>query len=328
MKGLLLLSGGLDSSLAGKLLLEQGVELDALHLESPFGCDTTADDMARELRIPLIRRPKGDRFIEILKHPAHGYGSVKNPCVDCRILMFTLGREVMQETGARFLVTGEVVGQRPLSQKKQAMTLIDRESGMEGLVIRPLSARILPETDPEKRGWIDRTRLLSLSGRSRKPQLALAGTYGFSRVPSPAGGCLLTDDNFRERHDDFVRFDEAPVMAPLLRFGRHYRFGDAWVIVGRDAADNARLDGLIADCGMGFHPLGFNGPGVFFPDPLPPNMEEIATGALYVFAKDLPEDPLPLNTVHGEERYRVFFFSPGKDSPWRDPEHWRAHWRH
>ncbi|EAY57733.1 MAG: probable thiamine biosynthesis protein [Leptospirillum rubarum] len=328
MKGLLLLSGGLDSSLAGKLLLEQGVELVALHLESPFGCDTSAADMADELRIPLIRRPKGDRFVEILKHPAHGYGSVKNPCVDCRILMFTLGREVMKETGAGFLVTGEVVGQRPLSQKKQAMTLIDRESAMEGVVVRPLSARLLPETDPEKRGWIDRKRLLSLSGRSRKPQLALARTYGFSRIPSPAGGCLLTDDNFRERLDDFVRFDEPPAVAPLLRFGRHYRFDDIRVIVGRDVADNARLDRLIGQLGMGFHPSGFNGPGVFFPDPLPPNMEEIATGALHVFAKNIPEDPLPLDAVHGEDRYRVLLSSPSEDSPWRDPEHWRAHWRH
>ncbi len=327
MKGLLLLSGGLDSSLAGKLLLEQGVELVALHLESPFGCDTTADTMARELGIPLIRRPKGDRFVEVLKNPAHGYGSVKNPCVDCRILMFTLGREVMEETGTGFLVTGEVVGQRPLSQKKQSMALIDRDSGMEGQVVRPLSARLLPETAPEKNGWVDRNRLLSLSGRSRKPQLALANTFAFSHVPSPAGGCLLTDDNFRERLDDFVRFDDPPVVAPLLRFGRHYRFDDAWVIVGRDAHDNEMLDTLIADCGMGFHPAGFNGPGVFFPDPLPHNMEEIATGAQRVFGKRIPEDPLPLEAAHGGERYRVSFFSPTENSPWRDADHWRSHWR-
>lgn len=328
MKGLLLLSGGLDSSLAGHILREQAVDLVALHLESPFGCDNTAGQMARELEIPLISRPKGERFIDVLKQPEFGYGSVWNPCVDCRILMFALAREVMDETGATFLVTGEVVGQRPLSQKKGTLSLIDREAGMEGQVLRPLSARLLPETLPEKNGWVDRKRLHSLSGRSRKPQLEMARKAGFSHIPSPAGGCLLTDDNFRERLGDFIHLDLDSGKAPLLRYGRHYRFEETWVIVGRDARDNAELEENIRGQGIGFKPDGFSGPAVFFPDPIPPDVEAITAAAIHLFGKRLPEGSLPLTAIMGEETYPVSFSGPEPGSVWLDPGHWRTYWRH
>ncbi|MHB1926860.1 MAG: thiamine biosynthesis protein [Leptospirillum sp.] len=328
MRGLLLLSGGLDSSLAGHVLREMDVDLVALHLESPFGCDNTAEQMARELGIPLITRPKGERFIEVLKKPEFGYGSVWNPCVDCRILMFALGREVMDETGAAFLVTGEVVGQRPLSQKKGTLSLIDREAGMEGRVLRPLSARLLPETLPEQNGWVDRNRLHSLSGRSRKPQLEMARKAGFSHIPSPAGGCLLTDDNFRDRVGDFIQLDLDSGKAPLLRYGRHYRFDETWVIVGRDARDNDWLEESIRGQGIGFSPDGFSGPAVFFPDPIPSDVEAITAAAIRLFGKRVPDGALPLKAILGDETYPVSFSAPEQESVWLDPAHWSAHWRH
>ncbi|MHB1286704.1 MAG: hypothetical protein ACYCYP_09125 [Leptospirales bacterium] len=330
MKGLLLLSGGLDSSLAGRIVLDMGVDLVALHLESPFGCDNNPERMAQELGIPLIRKPKGDRFIDVLREPEFGYGSVANPCIDCRILMFQLGQEVMDEVGATFLVTGEVAGQRPMSQKKETLFLIDREAGMEGKILRPLSARLLPETFPEQQGWVDRNRLFGWAGRSRKPQLELAKQFGFSFTPSPAGGCLLTDSNFKERLGDFIRIDqERPSeVAPLIRFGRHFRFGETWVIVGRDAQDNQTLEKLIRGQGMGFHPDGFTGPGVFFPEPCPPDMEPIAFGAFHVFGKRVPEGPLPLHAIMGDSDYPVTFNAPQEESPYRDSAYWNAHWRH
>lgn len=331
MKGVLLLSGGLDSSLAGKIVRDMGVELVGLHLESPFGCDANPQVMADEIGIDLIRRPKGQDFIEVLKKPEFGYGSVVNPCIDCRILMFKIGREVMDEVGADFLVTGEVVGQRPMSQRRNTLFLIDREAGMEGLILRPLSARLLPETRPETEGWIDREGLLGLAGRSRKPQLDLAAKFGFSHVPSPAGGCLLTDANFKERVTDFIALDgnRTAELAPLLRYGRHFRFDETWVIVGRDENDNRQLDRLIRGNGMAFHPVGFSGPGVYFPDPCPADMEEIAMGAFRIYGKGAPDTIVEARALLGETEYPVRFQKrAGTTGPYRDASFWNAHWRH
>ena len=167
-----LLSGGLDSALAAALLLEQGLEVVGLHLESPVSCRGDARGLAAELGIPLIVRAKGEEFLQLLRRPRWGYGRHLNPCLDCRVLMLRRAGEVMRETGAGFVFTGEVPGQRPMSQLRDRMRLVDRQSGLEGLVLRPLSARLLPETEPERRGWVDRTRLLAVSGRSRRVQLA------------------------------------------------------------------------------------------------------------------------------------------------------------
>lgn len=331
MKAVLLLSGGLDSSLAGKIVRDMGVDLVGLHLESPFGCDNNPERMADEIGIDLIRRPKGPEFIEVLKNPEFGYGSVVNPCIDCRILMFKIGKEVMDQVGATFLVTGEVVGQRPMSQKRDTLFLIDREAGMDGWILRPLSARLLPETLPEKKGWVDREKLLGWAGRSRKPQIELAATFRFSHVPSPAGGCLLTDHNFKERVTDFIALDgnRTTALAPLLRYGRHFRFGETWVIVGRDEADNRHLDRLIRGNGMAFHPVGFSGPGVFFPDPCPSDMEEITLGAFHVYGKNLPDGTVHARAVLDETEYSVQFHDTGNaNETYQDPAFWNGHWRH
>ncbi len=341
-KGVLLLSGGLDSSLSGLLLKRMGVDLVALHLESPFGCDTMVETMAREIGVPLVVRPKGDAFLEMLAHPRYGYGSAMNPCVDCRIHMFRMGRAFMEEVGASFLVTGEVLGQRPMSQKKRAIVSIDGDSGMDGLVLRPLSARLLPETLPEKDGTVDRKKLFGWAGRSRKPQLELAKRLGLSVVPSPAGGCLLTDTHFNDRVGDFVKIDWASgggselrreAMAAILRYGRHFRFEEGeWVVVGRSREDNLNLERHIRGAGVAYRPEGFDGPLVcLLSEPPVPvaRMEELAVGALHAFGGDkVPEGPLPVRllTQEGEHFHTLPGLSPALHHL-RDKAVWMSRWR-
>ncbi len=322
-KGVLLLSGGLDSSLAGLILRNMGVSLMALHLESPFGCDSMAEKMASEIGVPLVARPKGEGFLEILAKPKYGYGSAMNPCIDCRIHMFAMGKAFMEEVGASFLVTGEVLGQRPMSQKKRSIEAIDADSGMEGLVLRPLSAKLLPETLPEKKGIVDRSRLFGWAGRSRKPQMALAHRLGLSVMPSPAGGCLLTDSHFKERVGDFVAIDwqekgrkgasRLPV-ASLLRYGRHFRFDEGeWVIVGRDQSDNRHLEDHIRTSGVAFRPDGFDGPLVCIlttEREVSSRMGELATGALHAFGGGkVPSGPLNVTVLTGSGE-RPFILPP------------------
>ena len=265
VRALALLSGGLDSALAAKLLLDQGVEVVGLHLESPTACRSDAREVARELGIPIEVRQKGESYLRLLRHPRFGYGKHMNPCVDCRVFMFHMAREVMNETGARFLITGEVAGQRPMSQSKNTLGLIDHQADLEGWVLRPLSALLLRPTEPEALGWVDRSRLLAISGRSRVEQLALAERYGLSRHQSPGGGCLLTDGAFSVKLKDlFAHQDEARTGVDdvaLLRIGRHFRVSrDLKVVLGRDQGENVRLAGFVGADRWLVEPSGFNGP--------------------------------------------------------------------
>ena len=254
MRAVALLSGGLDSLLAIRLVLEQGVAVEALNFVGPF-CTCTpkgrscsaAESAVRQLGVPLRVIGTGAEFLEIVKHPPHGYGRSMNPCLDCRILMFRKAAEVMRERRARFLVTGEVLGERPMSQRLEAMRLIEREAGVEGLVLRPLSARLLEPSIPEREGWVDRSRLLAIRGRSRRPQLALAREYGLKDFPCPAGGCLLTDRGFAARLRDLMAFkpDFDLHDVQFLKVGRHFRLSEkARAVVGRNETENARLLGL------------------------------------------------------------------------------------
>jgi len=241
-----LMSGGLDSALAARLLLDQGIEVLGLHLESPTSCRSDVREVARDLGIELVSRPKGEEYLRLLRHPRWGYGRNMNPCVDCRVFMFHLGRPYLEEFGAGFLFTGEVLDQRPMSQTRERMTLIEREAGLKGWVLRPLSARLLPETEPELRGWVDRERLLGISGRSRLEQIALAERYGLKHYTAPGGGCLLTDPLFSRKLRDL--FDHTPEESTreddlaLLRLGRHFRFEDgSKIVLGRNEEENRRL---------------------------------------------------------------------------------------
>jgi tRNA-uridine 2-sulfurtransferase len=260
-----LLSGGLDSALAARLLLDQGIEVIGLHLESPTACRNDVRDVARDLGIRLVTRAKGEEYLRLLRHPRHGYGRHLNPCVDCRRFMFQLGQPYLEEFGARFLFTGEVVGQRPMSQHRAAFQLIDRTSGLEGWILRPLSARLLPETEPEKRGWVDRAKLGAIRGRGRAAQIAMAEAFGLSHYTAPGGGCLLTDREFSLKLSDLfahVPEDETTLDdVELLRVGRHVRIGDRLkIVLGRNAGENAALAGFADGRRWVLEPDDFSGP--------------------------------------------------------------------
>lgn len=246
-----LLSGGLDSILATRVILDQGVEVEAVNFVSVF-CTCTpktsscsaAASAVKQLGVGLKTMNTSSEFFEIVKNPKHGYGRNINPCIDCRILMFRKASEYMREVGASFLVTGEVLGERPMSQRRDAMQLIEKESGLEGLIVRPLSAALLEPSIPEKEGWIDRTKLLSIKGKSRKPQIELAKSYGINDYPCPAGGCLLTDAGFAARMRDLMQYtpDFCVNDVQLLRTGRHFRLSrTAKAVVGRDEKENERI---------------------------------------------------------------------------------------
>ena len=252
VKALLLLSGGLDSTLAGRILLKMGITIEAVNFTSPFcrctpksyGC-SVATAAAEQLGIPVRIEVKGESYLDIVKHPRHGSGSGMNPCIDCRIFTFIRAKQLMAEVGADFIATGEVLGQRPMSQRKSAMALIERESGLERMVVRPLSAGLLPPSIPEEQGLVNRTELLSIQGRSRKDQIHLAETYELHDYPCPAGGCLLTDPEFSERLRELLQHEPAFTIADarLLSIGRHFRLpGGAKVMIGRNESENRRLE--------------------------------------------------------------------------------------
>ncbi len=250
-KVIALLSGGLDSILAVKIMLDLRFEVIALNMRTPFcTCDdknTCYSQLAAEkLGIPLRGVYGGEDYLEIVKNPRHGYGKNMNPCLDCRVFLFREAKKLMEEEGAEFVFTGEVLGERPMSQRKDAMNLIERESGLKGRVLRPLSAKLLEPTLMEKEGVVDRSKLLDIQGRSRKPQLALAGRYQIDYFPCPAGGCLLTDPAFAPKVRESLDHGEDSMRhMTLLKVGRHFRTpSGAKIIAGRDKRENEALMGL------------------------------------------------------------------------------------
>ncbi len=248
-KAIGLLSGGLDSTLAVKIILEQGIEVIALNFVTPFctctkkGCQNEAKKVAEKFGIELKIIGFKEEYIKLIRNPKYGYGKNMNPCIDCRIFMFSKARQYKEEVGADFVFTGEVLGERPMSQNLRAMRIIERESGLDGRLLRPLSAKFFEPTIPEKEGIIDREKLLSISGRSRKPQIALAKEKDIFDYPCPAGGCRLTDPNFALRLKEAFKHNEYSFEEiVLLRYGRHFRLpSGAKVIVGRNEEENKIL---------------------------------------------------------------------------------------
>lgn len=271
-KAIALLSGGLDSTLAVKLMLEQGIDIVALNFKSPFcncdgksrdGCKSHAIKVAEDFELEIKVVHKGLEYLEVVRHPKYGYGSGINPCVDCRIFSFRMAKDLMPEVGASFIVTGEVLGQRPMSQRRDPMFLIENEAGLEGLIVRPLSAKLLPVTVPEKIGIIDREKMLAISGRSRKEQIKIAKEFEVEDYPCSSGGCLLTDGNFATRLKDYFEHSETNIWAEmkLLQIGRHFRFNSSLkVIVGRNEEDNKKLLAFKGPHDAVFEPEEFSGP--------------------------------------------------------------------
>ncbi len=255
VKALALFSGGLDSMLACRVIMDQGIAVTAVKFVTPFfGYDLLADEagFARRVRakygIEAVLRDVSEPYLEMLADPPHGYGKHFNPCIDCKILLLRHARQMMEEMGADFLITGEVLGQRPMSQRRDAMRIIERDSGCEGILVRPLCAKNLPPTPVEEKGLVDRERLLDFKGRSRHGQMELAARFGITDYPSPAGGCTLTDPQLGSRIERFHKeYPQVTVAdARLLLVGRQFRLPDGgWLVLGRNQGENNRLAGLI-----------------------------------------------------------------------------------
>ncbi|MGN1038886.1 MAG: tRNA(5-methylaminomethyl-2-thiouridylate) methyltransferase, partial [Mailhella sp.] len=262
--GIALFSGGLDSILAARLLMEQGRKIKCLHFCSPFfGHPHRIEHWQNVYGLDISPVDEGQAFVEMLvKGPAHGFGSAMNPCVDCKILMMSLAREKMKEYGASFLVSGEVLGQRPMSQRRDTLNIIRRDAGVKNILVRPLCAQLLDPTEPELSGLIDRTRLLNFNGRGRKSQLALAEHFGITEIPTPGGGCKLTEkENTRRFWPVLSRISHADVNDFMLAdVGRQFWQGDFWLSIGRHKEDNEAYSSLIRSGDMLFKVAGFPGP--------------------------------------------------------------------
>lgn len=253
IRAIALVSGGLDSSLAVAVCRELGIEVVGLHFTNVFHAGKgdeggAARRSAEALGIELIERSSTPMLMAAVRNPRFGFGKHLNPCMDCREHMLREARAMLEDVGAKFIVSGEVLGQRPMSQRGDAMKRIDREAGVEGLVLRPLCARVMAESIPEKRGWVDRGKLLGIHGRSRRAQYELARRLGVTVFASPAGGCLLTDPGFSARLEELMEhdpdFDENDV--ELLKHGRHFRLaGHARAVVGRNQEDNEGIEALV-----------------------------------------------------------------------------------
>jgi tRNA U34 2-thiouridine synthase MnmA/TrmU len=249
-RGIGLVSGGLDSSLAVKLIMEQGIEVLGVTFTTAFFGPDCAVAAASELQIPLRIVDITQPHFEIVVHPPHGYGKHMNPCIDCHILMVREGGRMMEEIGADFVFTGEVLGQRPMSQNKASLRRVVESAGYPGKVLRPLSAKLLPMTIPERQGVVDREQLLDIRGRARRRQMELASRYAIMSYASPAGGCLLTDVGFSRRLQELLDHQETLDVrdVELLKVGRHLRLpSDVKLLVGRNAGENQRLLELAVD---------------------------------------------------------------------------------
>jgi len=268
IRALCLLSGGLDSQLAVCVLRDQGIVVHGVFFESPFFDTRTARTAGDALGIPLHVVDFTADIVSILNAPHFGFGSCMNPCLDCHARMLARAGELLDEQGFHFLATGEVLNERPMSQTRRGLDVVASHSGRQDLIVRPLSAGLLPETEPERRGWVDRSRLLRLQGRGRKNQMRLAEQYGLKNYPSPAGGCRLTEPNFSRRLKDLKEHEglNGVRSIELLRVGRHFRISDnVKAVVGRNEADNAAIEGLAELYDLLLTTEGMPGPTVLLP---------------------------------------------------------------
>lgn len=270
-KAIALMSGGLDSNLAVRIVHDMGIEIIGVHFTGPFclcdrgadGCIHYAQKIAGELGIRFSTIGLGNEYLDIVVHPRHGRGSGMNPCLDCRVLMFRRAKEMMVDEHAAFILTGEVLGQRPMSQLRDKLRIIEREAELEGLILRPLSARHLPPTVPEKEGWVDREALSDIRGRGRRPQMDLAEKLQLGDYPCPAGGCLLTDKHFAGRLREHIDSTGGLKMSdvPPLKIGRHFRLpSGARLILGRDQKECEQIERMAGESDALLVPNNISGP--------------------------------------------------------------------
>jgi tRNA-specific 2-thiouridylase len=320
IRALGLFSGGLDSMLAAATLRAQGIDVTLVCFVTPFFGAVRARESAAHLGLPLREVDLTDKFLPLIYDPPHGWGRGHNPCIDCHILMLREAGALMA-AGFDFLFTGEVLGQRPMSQNRGSLNIIARESGFADLLLRPLSAKSLKTTVPEIRGWVDRERLLNLSGRGRKPQLALAREYGITRYPAPAGGCLLTDPGYATRLKELLRHVQEASRQDLavLKYGRHFRLpGGTKAVVGRTERDNEAIATWISPGDFLLKVEQYPGPLVLVGGAV--SGEDLAAAAgLAAAYSDAPEGAPVTVTAEPGGLDRVFrLTAPAKDrfKPW------------
>ena len=304
MKALCAFSGGLDSLLASELVRAQGVDVLALFFETPFFSSAKARDSAASIDLPLKVVDITHRHLSMLQNPKHGFGGHMNPCIDCHALMIRITGEMLQGEGASFVITGEVLGQRPMSQNIKALSMVEFESGLQGLLLRPLSAKRLQPTIPEKRGWIDREKLMGFSGRSRKPQMELAERLHVKDYPSPAGGCLLTDEVFSRRLKDLLsaKPDFELREIELLKVGRHFRLGpNTKLVVGRNKEENQAIHALWRENDLLLRTISVPGPTVLLSGDVSPDLTELAASVTVSYS-DAKDDELTEISLKGQGR--------------------------
>lgn len=260
-----LLSGGLDSTVAAAVVLRQGIEVHGVHFALPWGSchHENAKQAASVLGIPLTVMPLDERFIRLVRNPKYGYGRAMNPCTDCHAHMVRMAGMFMEQLGFDFVISGEVLGQRPNSQLSRSMRIVEKESGLEGRLLRPLSAKRLRPTLPELQGKVDRRCLFGICGRSRKQQMKLARQFGIQNYPTPAGGCLLTDKGFAARLKDLFSHQQDPSLeeVALLRYGRQFRISSGLkILLGRDESENTTLASFCKEGRQLVVPENFPGP--------------------------------------------------------------------
>ncbi|MBN2782642.1 MAG: argininosuccinate synthase [Campylobacterales bacterium] len=292
MKAIALFSGGLDSTLAMKLIIDQGIEVIALNVNTGFG--STKDryehmkSMCDQVGAKLLVVDIKEEFLkETLFTPKYGYGKNFNPCIDCHAKMFSVAKRMMGELGASFLISGEVMGQRPMSQNKDALQNVLNESDCDGLLLRPLSAKALRPTIAEENGWVDRERLEGITGRGRERQMQLVKEIGLENFESPGGGCLLTDEAFGRKMFDFIKYDKFELKdIPVMKVGRHFRLSDgAKLVIGRDKDENGYLQEIENDKYYHIKTVGIPGPHSLLSKSASEADKEMAARAVLTYCK-------------------------------------------
>ena len=314
MKAIALFSGGLDSTLAMKLIIDQGIDVLAINIATGFGStkdrrehmENMCKQVGAEFRIVDIQ----DEYLQdVLFDPKYGYGKNFNPCVDCHAKMFAVAKRVMEAEGASFLISGEVMGQRPMSQNKDALQTVLDESNCDGLLLRPMSAKRLAPTIAEENGWVDREKLEGITGRSRARQLELAKEIGLENFESPGGGCLLTDESFGKKMFDFIKYDKFEVKdIPVMKFGRHFRLENgAKLVIGRNKEENDHLENIDNEKYFHLRTVGIPGPHGLLSKSATPEDIELAKKAMLTYTKAKQSDEYRV-ALDGEE-YSAYAFA-------------------
>lgn len=321
-KALALMSGGLDSILAAKLIAELGIEVTGLCFKSAFFGSQKAEKMAKQIGIPLIVIDFTEEHLKMTKKPKHGYGKNMNPCIDCHTMMLNYAGRYMEEHGYDFIITGEVLNQRPMSQNYKSLEIVKEESGYEHKILRPLSALKLPPTEMELSGMVDRSKLLGMSGKSRKAQMEMAEKMGIADYPSPAGGCCLTEPNFGNRLKDLYKHNKGKADIHdinLLKIGRHFRLSDnVKAISTRTEEEYNMLRPMITNGMWVFDTAEHKGSTLVlktYSDYEPSKDEIYLTAAIAArYSKGKDEDSVPVKyKKHGDKEYVYINVKPAND---------------